>query len=715
MIKIMDEGEVAHVYWGQKLDHFESLDCKDMGKASGLAPLYRNGFSLGDLPQEYSSNQSTDFREPSYVVRSSSGSTMSSLKFKSHEIYNGKAALEGLPATYVDSDSQAQTLLLTMTDEMIGLEVILSYTVFENSNAIARSVKFTNNGSENISILRALSVNIDFVQREFEVLHLAGSWLRERSIIREPLRPGTKTIQSKRGSSSHQHNPFMALLESGVNEDHGDVYGFSFVYSGNFIAQAEVDQHGSTRVQLGINPHDFTWKLEPSKSFQCPEVILVYSCNGMGGMSRTYHNLYRKHLCRGKYRDISRPILANSWEGMYFDYTADDIVDFAGYAKDLGIELVVMDDGWFGNRDAHVIDGEPTSGLGDWYANKKKIPDDISGLAIRVEQKGIAFGLWIEPEMISENSELYRKHPDWCMRVAGRKMHPSRYQHILDLSRKDVCDYLSELIANILRQGPIAYVKWDMNRYMTNIGSAAFPADRQQEIGHRYILGLYGILERLVSEFSDVLFESCSGGGGRFDPGMLYYMPQTWTSDNSDAVSRVGIQLGTSIVYPAISMGCHVSAVPNHQTGRITPLKLRADVAMMGNLGYELDLGKLTSVDSELIKEQISFYKCIRNTVQFGDMYRLNEMSGKCVHGVQYISPDRMEIVVFVYMLQARPNSSGIRIKLKGLCPDGKYTSGTTSKILSASELMQHGLDVKLESGDHSSSIIQLSCCKTKM
>lgn len=420
-----------------------------------------------------------------------------------------------------------------MEDSLIGLRVVLSYTVFEQYNVITRSVRFVNEGTESLKLLSALSVNVDFRDADFDFMHLHGAHVKERHIERKPLRHGIQSIESTRGASSHQHNPFLALVRKDTTEDSGEVFGFNFVYSGNFLAQAEVDQFSNTRVTMGINPFDFSWKLDPGEGFQAPEVVMVYSDEGLGSMSRTFHELYRTRLVRGTYRDKERPILVNNWEATYFDFNEEKILEIARAGSELGIELFVLDDGWFGKRD------DDRSSLGDWFVDREKLPNGLDTLASNVKNMGLEFGLWFEPEMISVNSDLYREHPEWCLHVPNRSRSESRNQLVLDFSREDVCEAITKMVCDILASAPISYVKWDMNRHMTEIGSAALPADRQRETAHRYMLGLYKVMDEITERFPDVLFESCSGGGGRFDPGILYYMPQTWTSDNTDAVSRL--------------------------------------------------------------------------------------------------------------------------------------------------------------------------------
>lgn len=610
----------AHVYWGPKLAGREFQHPLNLVERCSFSPTYLQedkNISLDTLPSEFPSYGNGDFREPALEVHLVDGTTVTDFRYKSHTINKGKPALKGLPATYVESEEEAETLEIILQDDKTGLIAALSYTVFNNQDVITRSVRIENLGKDNLVLKRVLSANVDFHDSDYDMLQLSGTWTRERHIHKRPLVPGIQRIDSKRGSSSHQQNPFMALLAKDATEDHGEVYGFSLVYSGSFLAQAEVDQYGISRVGIGIQPFNFQWLLEPGESFQAPEAVLVRSSEGLGGLSRTYHRLYRTRLCRGEFRDSKRPILINNWEATYFNFNADKIKEIAKAGKELGLELFVLDDGWFGKRD------NDDSSLGDWVEDRRKLPEGLGKLGEDITAMGMEFGLWFEPEMVSPESDLYREHPDWCLHVPGHKSSLARQQLVLDLSRKDVCDYIVESVSSVLSSAPITYVKWDMNRNMTEIGSALLPAERQRETAHRYILGLYDVLERIVSRFPHILFESCSGGGGRFDPGMLYYMPQTWTSDDTDAVERLKIQYGTSIVYPASSMGAHVSAVPNHQVHRITPLETRGHVAMSGNFGYELDLTKLTEAEREDIRKQVSEYKELRMLIQYGDFYRL--------------------------------------------------------------------------------------------
>lgn len=699
VLQVLERGYVAHLYWGKKvktsnLSHL--LQFKERAFSPNPYP-YDLSLSLDTLPQEYPAYGNTDFRSPAYQIQLENGSTISDLRYKSHKILKGKPQLKGLPATYIESEDEAETLQLELVDTVTGLEVILSYTVYEQFNAITRSVLFMNKGNQPLKILRALSMSVDFSDANFDFMQLSGAWARERHIKRRPLVSGSQSVESRRGTSSHQQNPFIALLRRDTNEDYGEVYGFNLVYSGNFLAQAEVDQYDNTRVSIGINPFDFTWILGPGEEFQTPEVVLVYSDSGIGKMSRTYHKLYRSRLCRGQYRDRVRPILINNWEATYFDFNAEKIESIAKSAKELGIELFVLDDGWFGKRD------RDNCSLGDWFVNRKKFPEGLEDIVKKVNDMGMQFGLWFEPEMISADSDLYRAHPDWCLHVPNRPCSEGRNQLVLDLSRKEVCDAIIKMVSDILSSAPITYVKWDMNRHLTEIGSASLPAEKQRETAHRYVLGLYRIMDEITRAFPHILFESCSGGGGRFDPGILYYMPQTWTSDNTDAVSRLYIQYGTSIVYPVSTMGAHVSAVPNHQVHRNTSLEMRGNVAMSGNFGYELDLTKLTEEEKGIVKKQVAYYKDIRHLVQFGEFYRLISPFEGNEAAWMFVSEDQTEALVAYFNILAQPNPPMKKLRLKGLNPVINYRLMDTDKIYGGDELMFIGLNIPELKGDFQS------------
>jgi Alpha-galactosidase len=707
--QILKQGYPAHIYWGKKVRGLQLnrlLQIKERASFSPNPDQNQLDLSLDALPQEYPSYGATDFRSPAYQVKLPNGSTILELTYHSHEIYSGKKKLEGLPAVYVESESEAQTLELTLKDDLTGLTAVLSYTVFENHDAITRSVKFINNGEMTLDLQRALSMSVDFAHDRFEMLQLSGAWARERYVHKRKLVPGMQSVESRRGSSSHMQNPFLALLSEGATEDHGDVYGVNLVYSGSFIAGVEVDQYHSSRLFIGINPFDFNWRLEAGEQFQTPEAVMVFSPDGLGGMSRIYHELYRTRLVRGEFRDKTRPILVNNWEATYFDFNADKIEAIATAGKELGIEMFVLDDGWFGKRN------NDTTSLGDWFVDKNKLPNGLEDLVARVKRLDMQFGLWFEPEMISPESELYKAHPDWCLHVEGRRRSQGRNQLILDFSRQDVRDYIVKTVSDILSSAPITYVKWDMNRNMTEIGSALLPADRQRETAHRYMLGLYEVLETITTSFPHILFESCSGGGGRFDPGMLYYMPQTWTSDNTDAVSRLKIQYGTSIVYPISTMGAHVSAIPNHQVGRKASLETRGNVALSGNFGYELDLTVFTDEEKEAVKKQVALYKEVRPLVQFGDFYRLLSPFEGNETAWMFVSKDKSEaFVVYVSVLQ-EANAKLDRLRLKGLDPNFDYVLDGEEGAYGGDELMNAGIQAPLFHGDYSSKVFRFRAVK---
>ena len=708
VLKVLDSNHVAHVYWGKKIKA-KNLDYVLRSKNWGSFLTNTDNiddFMLEMTPQEYPGYGSTDLRTPAVELQFSDGTSATDFRYESHNIYAGKNKLNNLPATYVEDENEAMTLELTLVDYLKNVKLILSYSVFEEFDAITRSVKIINESNEDVNINRVLSANVDFRDSDYELLQLSGAWARERHIIRKEIRSGSQSIESRRGSSSHAQNPFMALVRKDTTEQHGEVYGFSLIYSGNFLANVEVDMYENARAQIGINPFDFTWLLKSKEEFTAPEAVLVYSNEGLTGMSHIYNCLYGKRLCKGKYRDEVRPILINNWEATYFDFNETKIKEIAREATNLGMELFVLDDGWFGKRD------DDNSSLGDWFVNEEKLKGGLNKLATEINEMGLQFGLWFEPEMVSPISELYKKHPDWCIHIPGRNRSEARRQLILDYSREDVCNYIIEKISEVLSSAPISYVKWDMNRNMSEIGSAKLPANRQREVAHRYILGLYKVLEEITTRFPDVLFESCSGGGGRFDPGMLYYMPQTWTSDNTDAIERLKIQFGTSMVYPNASIGCHVSAVPNHQVDRITPIETRGVVAMSGNFGYELDITKLPESEKEIIKEQVKLYKEIRETIQFGKCYRLSSPFENNDIAWMFISKDCEEIIVSFVRTLAKPNSKFISLKLVGLDESSKYEILGENIIVGGDELMNIGLNVPELKGDYQAKMWRLKKVK---
>lgn len=708
ILNVLETGHIAHLYWGRKINS-NKIDylIKKRQCGSFLADLDNiDDFHLEAVPQEYPSYGNPDLRSPAIQIKLSNGTTVTDFRYDSHKIFKGKNKLQGLPATYVENDIEAETLEITLNDSLANLKLILSYTVFEEYDAITRNVKVINDSNEEIDILRVLSANVDFNHSEFDFIQLSGAWARERHIVRTPLRSGGQCVESRRGASSHAQNPFMALVSHEANEDVGDVYGFNLIYSGNFLANVEVDMHNNSRAQIGINPFDFTWNLESKQEFQTPEVVMVYSPNGLTGMSHIYHDLYRERLVRGSYRDKERPILINNWEATYFDFDNEKIKEIAKEASDLGIELFVLDDGWFGERNSD------DSSLGDWFVNENKIKCGLNSLVKDINDLGMKFGLWFEPEMISPNSNLYREHPDWCIHIENRTRSLARKQLVLDLSRDEVCDAVIKMITDVLKSAPISYVKWDMNRNITELGSPAWPPKKQKELAHRYMLGLYKILENITSNFPDILFESCSGGGGRFDGGMLYYMPQTWTSDDTDAIERLKIQEGTSLVYPSISMGSHVSAVPNHQVNRITPLSTRGIVAMAGSFGYELDVTKMTDIEKEEVKKQIELYKSIRKVVQFGDLYRLKSPFKSNEVSWMTLSKDKEFAIVSYVKQYSEVNKIPGRLKLKALDENSLYEIIETKEVFGGDELMYIGLEIGELIGDYVSKMWTLKKCK---
>ncbi|MED1204539.1 alpha-galactosidase [Heyndrickxia acidicola] len=688
VIKILREGYLGHMYWGKKIKKYHESNpilFVNRGFSPNPDPNDR-AFSLDTIPHEYPAYGNGDFRGPAYQIQLKNGSTITDLRYASHYLYKGKKKLDGLPSTYVESEAEADTLVIVLEDALIGLQAELSYTVYNHLDVITRTVQLRNNGNEYVKILRILSASIDFRDHEFDLLTLHGAHNNERNLSRRPLHSGVQAIESRRGASGPQQDPFFALLRKNTTEDLGEVFAFNFVYSGNFLAQIEVDSFQNSRASMGINPFDFTWLLEPGECFQAPEVVLVYSSSGLSGMSAAFHQLYRTRLCRGRHRDLLRPVLINNWEATYFNFDEKKIKKLAQESKKLGIELLVLDDGWFGKRD------NDKSSLGDWVVDTHKLPNGLGPLGNYIESLGMEFGLWFEPEMVSEDSQLYSEHPDWCLHVPERPRTTSRSQLVLDLSRADVCEYIIDSISAILTSAPISYVKWDMNRHMTEIGSSLLSPDRQRETAHRYMLGLYQVLETLTARFPDILFEGCSSGGGRFDAGMLYYMPQTWASDNTDAISRLKIQYGTSLVYPPITIGAHVSAIPNKQMGRITPLDTRGYAAMSGNLGYELDVTKLTEEDRQEIKQQIALYKEIRHLIQFGSFYRILSPFERNSAAWNFISVSQDEAAVFYFRVLAMPAAPIQTLKLKGLHPDYLYQDIKTKKVYGGDELMYTGL-----------------------
>lgn len=689
MMTIYRNGHLGQLYFGKHIRDKEDFSyLVEMVKRGMMSCVYEGDrdFSLQHLKQEYPVYGSTDYRDPAIEVIQENGSHISDFIYVSHEIIPGKPKLSGLPATYVERDEEALTLRITLRDPLTQVSLQLLYTIYANDGIIARSAYIENNGKEIIYLNRALSLCLDLPDKDYDWLQFSGSWARERHLKMHHLEQGTLSISSKRGNSSLEHNPFIILKRPHTTEFSGEAMGFSFVYSGNHLMQAEVDTHDTTRILIGINPFCFHWKLAPSESFQTPEAILVYSENGLNGISQTYHKLYRTRLARGYWRDRPRPILVNNWEATYFDFDEEKLLQIASKAKEYDVELFVLDDGWFGNRCGD------TAGLGDWYPNTGRLPHGISGLSEKVEALGLKFGLWFEPEMLNKDSDLFRTHPDWLIHTPHRNQSHGRNQFVLNFSRPEVVDYIYEMIHKILYNSKVSYIKWDMNRSITECYSVTLPADRQGEVFHRYILGVYRLYERLIKAFPEILFESCASGGGRFDPGMLYYAPQGWASDNSDAIERLKIQYGTSMCYPLSSIGSHVSVVPNHQVNRITPLKTRANVAYFGVFGYQLDLNNLTGSELAAVKEQIQFVKQYREIIQFGTFYRLQSPFEKNETAWMVVSDDKKTAILGWYRVLNGINIPFSRIKLQGLDSNMVYENSITKNRHYGDELMNLGL-----------------------
>ena len=689
IMMVLKNGHMGQLYFGKRIHDKEDFSylCENYCRAMGSYIFEgEKSLSLEHTKLEYGVYGNTDYRQPAVEVLQNNGSRISDFKYQSFSVVPGKPKLSGLPATYTEDDGEAETLFITLKDSVTGLLLKLSYTIFAKGGVIARNAHLKNEGEESLHLTTAMSLCMDLPDYDYEWIQFSGAWSRERHEKVRKLEQGIQSVGSRRGHSSHEHNPFVILKRPAADEFQGEAMGFSLVYSGNFLAQAEVDTHGSTRMLMGIHPDGFDWKLEKGESFQTPEAVMVYTDKGLNHLSQTYHKLYQRRLARGYWRDKARPILINNWEATYFDFTEERIVEIAKKAKECGVELFVLDDGWFGQRSSDK------AGLGDWVANRDRLPEGIEGLAERISSLGMKFGLWFEPEMVNKDSDLYRAHPDWILQTPERTNSHGRFQHVLDFSRKEVVDAIYEMMSKILGNAKISYVKWDMNRSITECFSAALPADRQGEVFHRYILGVYDLYERLTSRFPEILFESCASGGARFDPGILYYAPQGWTSDDTDAVERLKIQYGTSYCYPVSSMGSHVSVSPNHQLNRETPLYTRANVAYFGTFGYELDLNKLTEEEQKEVKEQIAFMKEYRELFQFGTFYRLSSPFEKNVTAWMSVSEDKKTAIVGWYRVLNPVNDSYTRLKLCGLLEDVEYTIEGQKGTFFGDELMNLGI-----------------------
>ncbi len=699
---VSGSGDLLHYHFGGKLgdrdysanvgNEFRKLICFDGDNA--LEGIYSE-----TALREYPEYGHTDLRSPAYTVGNKYGNTITRLKYKSFEIIDNQVAhIEGMPSLF-KGDKTAQTLEITLADESIGLEAVLSYTVFDKQDVILRSTRFVNKSDSDMTVESAYSVSVDFDKRDLDIVYFPGAWCREREFVRTPVPFGGKVEASNaRGGSGHAMNPFIMLCSKDANEVHGEVYGFSLIYSGNHSSVAECDQYGNIRVRQGINPFGFEYKLSPEEVFYTPQSVLTYSSDGFGGLSREMHDIYRENLCLSKWASKDRPILINNWEGTYFNFNEEKILSMAKKAKEAGVELFVLDDGWFGKRNSNK------SSLGDWYVNKDKLPSGIEGLAKKINDEGLAFGLWFEPEMANPDSDLYREHPDWIISVPNLTPALGRNQYMLDLSRDDVCEFIVKSVSDILSSAPIVYVKWDYNRMMADMPCKGY--------NHRYTLGLYKVLDALIRKFPDVLFEGCAAGGGRFDAGMLAYSPQIWTSDNTDAIARLKIQYSTSICYPLSTISAHITESPNHMVHRDTPLKTRADVALAGMFGYELDITKMTDDEISSVKEITELCKSVRTLVRTGDLYRLQSPYEGNYCSWQIVSKDKSEALVFGCRILNTTNTKESRLTLCGLSAEYEYTDTATGETYGGDELMARGITPDYEEIDFATFVKVLKITK---
>lgn len=692
-MKIDKYGMLLHLYYGKRIkgDAEHLLQYLDRGFSGNLKEADGDRtYSYDVLPQEYPTLGTGDFRNTALNVRNVDGSECCQLRYISHNIIEGKYGLKGLPAVYAEEDGQ--TLEIVLADEVSHVQVRLLYGVLEKEDIITRSAIITNYGSEGITLEKAGSATLDFIYGDYDLVSFYGRHNYERNFQRNKIGHGSTVIGSRRGASSHQYNPAVIIAEKDANENAGNCYGMVFVYSGNFMFEAEKDQFGLTRTIMGLQSDLFHYRLESGETFIVPETILTFSSEGFSGISKRYHKCIRNHICHDPYQNQVRPVLLNSWEAAYFDFNGDTIFELAKDAAELGIDMVVMDDGWFGKRD------DDNSGLGDWMVNEKKLGCTLKELIEKVNSVGVKFGIWIEPEMISEDSELYRKHPDWAMKIPKRSPVYGRGQLVLDFTRKEVRDYIFDSICAVLDQGNVEYVKWDMNRSITDVFSLEKP---QGNVTYDYVLGVYEFLERLISRYPKLLIEGCCGGGGRFDAGMLYYTPQIWCSDNTDAVNRLKIQYGTSFFYPVSTMGSHVSAVPNHQTGRTVGMNTRGVVAMSGTFGYEFDTRKLSPEEKEEIKAQVADFKRYAKLIQTGDYYRLSSPFADTFTAWQFVSEDRTRTLVNVVLTEIEGNPEVKYVKLCGLEPEKVYTEQKSQRKYSGQVLMEAGISVPVDYGEY--------------
>lgn len=696
LIGLSPEGYAGHIYYGEWLaadDAYYLLRTEEPPYTPQVNAREKSSF-LDFFPMEYPSGGIGDYRESCINIRNEAGCMGSEFLYESHTIKPGKPCLEGLPASF-GTENEVQTLEITCTDPVLQLKIILSYSVFEKEDIITRNVKIINEGKQHLRLEKVYSACLDMEDESFEMLTLCGSWARERHIQKRKIGYGKQLVSSAKGESGHQEHPFIALATPWTTQEQGKVYGMHFVYSGNFIGQTEKTQFDAVRMVMGIHQEEFCWNLREGEVFQAPEVVLVYSAEGYGKMTRSLHDFYRNHMIRSPYKNKKRPILINNWEATYFDFNTEKLLDIAREAKKDGIEMLVMDDGWFGRRNSD------NCSLGDWTVNEEKINGGLRHLVEEVKKIGLQFGIWFEPEMISPDSELYKVHPDWAIQIPGREAAMSRQQYVLDLSNPEVLEYAYESVARILRSAPVDYVKWDMNRQLSDMGSVYLAADAQQELFHRYVLGVYQMQERLLTEFPKLLLENCSGGGARFDPGMLYYSPQIWCSDDTDAVERLEIQEGTALLYPLSTIGAHVSDCPNHSVGRMTPFETRGHVALAGTFGYELDITRIPEEDRKMIPKQIELYHKYNDLVREGDYYRVASYSENRKYDCYLVaSKDQSEVLMTYVQVRGIPNSRSRKVRLKGLDPAAMYMLEGTQEKYTGEILMKGGFLIKDIWGD---------------
>ncbi len=689
-MRIAEYGYLEHLYYGKKITGDLAWEKRRL-KRSFICNPHDAGrdrvFTIDTLEQEYSTFGASDYRTSALNIINSDGSEIADLRYKEHRIYKGKYKLEGLPAAYGE---EFDTLEVTLSEIGTGMEVILLYGVLEKYDLITRAVKIVNTTDKDIILNKAMSMCLDFDHCNYDLLSFYGHWTGERLLERKPLRHGKTVMDSARGVSSHHYNPSAILAGHDTNEIEGNCYGFAFVYSGNFSYTAEVDSVNQTRFVMGINPDTFRYTLCSKESFETPEVLITFSSRGFSKLSNNFHHVIRDHICRGIYKKAKRPILVNNWEATKMDFTEEKLLHIAKEAKNLGVEMFVMDDGWFGKRD------DDYQSLGDWVVDRRKLPGGLDSLGKKINSIGMKFGIWVEPEMVNEDSDLYRAHEDWCLKAPGRNPARGRYQLVLDMSRKEVQDYIFNSLSEVFHSAPIEYVKWDMNRSITDVWSVQLSPEKQGEVMHRYVLGLYSIMERLIAAFPNILWEACCSGGGRFDVGMLYYMPQIWCSDNTDAIARTEIQYGTSFIYPVSTVGAHVSACPNQQTGRSVPIDTRAAVAYYGTFGYELDFNEINEEEKRKVREQIQFFHKYYEIFMYGDYYRLtNADEHKEYIAWCSVNEDKTQAVMCYLQKFSRSNAPFVKIYFQGLVEDKMYQINKSERIFSGSALMYAGLTMQ--------------------